>query len=54
MWKFISIGCAWMENEEELKETEEIENVKELKNVWEVEDIKEIETFWGLKTLELD
>jgi len=42
MWKLISISCVWMENEEELKEIE---------NVGEVEDIKEIGTFWGLKTL---
>ena len=40
MWRFISIGCVWMENEEEMEETSEIEVIK----------IEEITETWNINT----
>ena len=45
MWKFISIGCAWMEN----KESEEIESIENFWGMEEIEDIEEINETFGLK-----
>ena len=48
MGKLISISCAWMENEEEIKKTEEIENVEILEGIQEIDDLEGIDDMDGI------
>ena len=51
MWRFISIGCAWMEHEEEAKELESIESLGEIQEIEEIEDLEymdDTERSWWL------
>ena len=52
MWRFMSIGCVWMEYEEETEEVESIENFGGIQEIEEIEDLEYIDDkeFWGLRT----
>lgn len=56
MGKLISIGCVWMEHEEEAKELESIESLGEKQEIEEINDLKydDTERSWWLITDDWD
>lgn len=50
MWRFISIGCAWMEQEEDEK-TEEIETLENLGAMKGIEDMDKMDNMNGISGL---